>query len=282
MNSSAPTRSVLLPALLLALPLAACGHSINTPASANGSANVPANYPPTIVESSEHLEAMRAEWARLFEAYGVPADRRKVPDLQPVTHTPQSILGIGPLRIVAAGGAQIDEERLRVLLREFIAKNAQAFGVTATKLSLEGVSDAGSFGKRYVFVQHDYSHPIVPPAGRLEIIANTAGTVVQISDTAIPVVQLPTTANVSREDAAKRVLGMTFTYGDIAGRPQNVTISDPKEIAVKDLVVYPEQLENALRIRLAWEVKAGTSLPWTVFVDAITGDIAGQRQDFQT
>jgi hypothetical protein len=243
---------------------------------------VPSNYPPTIVESSEHREAMRAEWMRLFEAYGVPAERRKVPDLQPITHTPQSILGIGPLRIVAANGGQLDEERLRVLLREFIAKNAQAFGVTATKLSLEEVRDAGSFGKRYVFVQQDFAHPIVPPAGRLEIIANTAGEIVQISDTAIPVVQLPATGTVSREDAAKRVLGMTFTYGDIAGRPQSVTVSDPKEITVKDLVVYPEQLDNAVRVRLAWEVKAGTSLGWTVFVDAVTGEIVGKRQDFQT
>jgi hypothetical protein len=273
---------VQLLALIAALPFAACGRSVNTSVSSPGSGPVPPDYPPTIVESTEHRDAMKAEWLRLLESYGVPAERRKAPDLQPVTHTPHSILGIGPIRIGTAGAAQLDEERLRLLLRDFVAKNAQVFGVNASRLSLEGVSDGGSFGKRYSFVQQDYAHPIVPPAGRLEIIASPAGDIVQITDTAIPAVQLPTTPTVTREAAGKRVLGMTFTYGDIAGRPQSVTISDPAEISVTDLMVYPEQLETALRIRLVWVVKAGTSLGWTVYVDAVTGDVVGQRQDFQT
>jgi len=267
-------------ATLLAVPFAACGRSVNTPASSVGSSSVTADYPPTIVESTEHLQQMQAAWNAFFESYGVPAERRKMPDLNPVTHTPQSILGIGPFRIVP-GGSQLDEERIRIVLRDFLAKNAQVLGINAPRVSLDSVTDAGSFGKRYTFVQNDFSYPIVPPAGRIEIIANASGDVVQISDMAVPVVSLPSPA-LTRENAAKRVEGMSFTYGDIAGRPQSVTISNPSEISVKQLVVYPEQLDNALRIRLAWEVKAGSSLPFTVFVDAVTGEIVGKRQDFQT
>jgi hypothetical protein len=281
MKPHAPMTTIALVAILLAVPLAACGRSVNTPETTTGSTAVPADYPPTIVESAEHLEQMRAAWTSFFETYGVPAERRKMPDFQAVTHTPQSILGIGPFRIAPSTTGALDEERIRIVLRDFIAKNAELLGVNASRVSLDSVSDAGSFGKRYTFVQRDYSYPIVPPSGRIEIIANQAGEIIQISDTAIPVTRLPA-AVVTRENAAKRVEGMTFTYGDIAGRPQSMTISDPSEIKVNDLVVYPEQLENAIRVRLAWEVKAGTSLGWTVFVDAITGEIAGKRQDFQT
>ena len=281
---SAVIRAALCVAVVASAPLASCSSSVRTPGDAGGRGDgIPANYPPTVVESAEHLETMRAEWQRTLEEYGVPADRRKVPELAPVTHVPQSTLGVGPIRLGRSGNqSPLDEERIRLLLRDFIADHAQLLGVSASALSLESVQDAGGLGKRYSYVQSDYPYPIVAPAGRLEFIVNQAGEIIQISDTAIPAVQLPAQPLVSREAAAQRVVGTTFTYGDIAGRPQQVTVSNPAEVETRRLVVYPEQTGEALRVHLAWEVVAGSGMTWTVFIDAITGDTIATRQNFQT
>ena len=212
----------------------------------------------------------------------MPADRRKIPDLQPFTHTPQSILGTGPINLAGAGGAVLDDERIRLLARDFITKNAQLLGVIASDLSLENVMDSGKLGKRYTFVQTSFAYPIVPPFGRIELMIAPNGDLFQLTDTAIPVADLPAQPGISAAAAASRVVGTTFTYGDIAGRPQSVTISDPAAVSAKRVVVYADEGEAALRIRLVWEVEAGTSLTWTVFVDAVTGQIVATRQNFQT
>jgi hypothetical protein len=67
----------------------------------------------TVLESTEHRDAMAAAWQRFFETYGVPPDRRRVPELAPVTHTPRSFVGIGPVRLAAATG---DAALARLLL----------------------------------------------------------------------------------------------------------------------------------------------------------------------
>ena len=276
---------LVLAALVTVAPLAACGSSVRTPGPAGqgGKGGVPENYPFTVVDSKEHQDSMAAEWTRLFEAYNVPPERRKVPELNPVTHTPKSILGIGPIRLVAATGnnAPPDEEKLRLLLRDFVSEHAQLLGVSAANLSLEGVTDAGKLGKRYAFVQAGYPYPIVPPAGRLEFVVNSNGEILQISDTAIPRAEMPE-PTVTREAAEQRVVGTTFTYSDIAGRRQTTTVTDPKAVAARRLVIYPEETEAALRIHVAWEVEAGAGMTWTVYVDAVTGAVIATRQNFQT
>ena len=274
---------LLILAMLVAtaVPLGACGSSVRVPGPAAGAAgDVLEGYPLTILESTEHRDAMAAAWVRFFDAYNVPPERRRVPELAPVTHTPTSFLGIGPVRLVAEGTA--DEERIRLLLREFVAQNAELLGVAANSLSLESVSGAGPIGKRYDFVQAAYPFPIAPPFGRLTFVVTPAGEIVTIDDTAIPVGPLPREPRLTREAAQQRVVGMTFTYGDIAGREQKTTVDDPAQVVVKRLVVYPELTDAALRVRLAWEVEAGSGMTWTVYVDAIDGKIVGTRQNFQT
>jgi hypothetical protein len=265
-------------------PLTACGSSVRVPGpSGQGADGAPADYPVTVLESTEHRNAMAASWGRFFDTYGVPPDRRRIPDLAPVTHTPTSFLGIGPVRLATpAPGATIDEEQIRLLLREFIARNGELLGVAANSLSLEGVAGAGQGAKRYEFVQANYPFPIAPPYGRLTLIVTDAGELIQIDDTAIPFGPMPREPRVTREAAQKRVVGMTFTYGDKAGREQNATVDDPAQVVVRRLVVYPELSEAALRVRLAWEVEAGSGMMWTVYVDAIDGSVVGTRQNFQT
>lgn len=259
--------------------LSACGSSIQT--SVPSGTDTPSNYPLTLVDSPEHRDVMAAEWARLFEAYGVPAERRKVPDLTPVLHTPHSILGIGPIRLGTSATGALDDEEIRLLLRKFIAEHAQLLGIVPSALSLEGVTTVGGIGSRYTFLQSGFAHPIAPPAGRLEFMVSPAGELIQMSVTSIPQTELPE-PKLTRAAAAERVLGKSFEYGDIAGRPQTVTISNPSHVVVKGLVVYPHQTESTVAIRLCWEVEAGDGMTWTVYVDAITGQTVGTVQNFQT
>lgn len=281
-NAGLPLILVLIAVAVVAFT--ACGSSVRVPGpSGQGADGLPADYPVTILESTEHRNAMAAAWARFFDTYGVPPDRRRAPDLAPVTHTPMSFLGIGPVRLATtAPGATVDEEQVRLLLREFIARNGELLGVSANSLSLEGVAGAGPGAKRYEFVQAAYPFPIASPYGRLSIIVTDAGEIVQIDDTAIPVGPLPREPRVSREAAQQRVVGMTFTYGDKSGSEQQTTVDDPAQVVARRLVVYPELTEAAMRVRLVWEVEAGSGMMWTVYVDAIDGSVVGTRQNFQT
>ncbi len=259
--------------------LSACGAAIQT--TVPSGTDVPPNYPLTIVESPEHREVMRTEWLRLFETCGVPAERRRIPDLTPVLHTPHSILGVGPIKLGTTSSGAPGDSEIRLLLRRFIADHSQLLGVAPSALSLENVTPIGGIGSRFTFIQTGFAHPIAPPAGRLEFVVSPAGELIQMSVTAIPQTDLPE-PKLTRAAAAERVLGSTFEYGDIAGRPRTVTITDPKHVVVKDLVVYPQQTESTVAIRLCWQVEAGDGMTWTVYVDAITGQTVGTVQNFQT
>jgi hypothetical protein len=259
--------------------LTACGSSVQT--SVPGGTDTPANYPLTLVDSPEHRDAMSAEWNRLFDAYAVPAERRRIPELTPILHTPQSILGVGPIRLGTSATGKLEDAEIRLLLRKFIADYSQLLGVSPSTLSLEGVAPAGGMGNRYSFTQNGFAHPVAPPAGRLEFIVSPAGELIQMSVTTIPQADLPE-PRLTRTAAGERILGTTFTYGDIAGRPRTVTVTDPKQIAVKRLVVFPQTTDSTVAIRLCWEVEAGEGMTWTVYVDAVTGQTVGTVQNFQT
>ena len=65
-------------------------------------------------------------------------------------------------------------------------------------------------------------------------------------------------------------------------RVLTVTVTDPAAVQATGLVVYAVETEAALTVRLAWQVEAGAGQTWTVFVDAVTGQLVGTRQNFQT
>ncbi len=259
--------------------MTACGSSIQTTVPAG--TDTPANYPFTLVDTPEHRDAMSSEWSRLFDAYSVPAERRKIPDLTPVLHTPQSILGIGPIRLGTSAAGKLEDSEIRLLLRKFIVDYAQLLGVAPSTLSLEGVAPVGGMGSRYTFIQNGFAHPIAPPAGRLEFIVSPAGEMIQMSVTSIPQADLPE-PRLTRAAAGERILGSSFTYGDKAGRPMTETITDPNQVLVKRLVVYPQTTDSTVAIRLCWEVEVGEGMTWTVYVDAVTGQTVGTVQNFQT
>ena len=61
--------------------------------------------------------------------------------------------------------------------------------------------------------------------GELVAVLSPDGRLLQLDDRFIPTVELPTRPQVEREVARKKVVGRTFTYTDIAGRPQQMSIS---------------------------------------------------------
>jgi hypothetical protein len=53
-------------------------------------------------------------------------------------------------------------------------------------------------------------------------------------------------------------------------------------VSVKRLVVLPVEKSDAIELHLAWELIAGKSLSWTVYIDAVTGEELKVIQNFQT
>jgi hypothetical protein len=118
--------------------------------------------------------------------------------------------------------------------------------------------------------------------GEITAVISSDGRLLQLDDRFIPAIDLPQRPQIAREDAQKRVVGRTFIYTDIAGREQRTQIANAGDVTAKQLVVLPIQKGDNLEVHLAWEVTAGRSLSWTVYVDAITGDELRAVQNFQT
>jgi hypothetical protein len=54
------------------------------------------------------------------------------------------------------------------------------------------------------------------------------------------------------------------------------------DVTVRQLVVIPIEKGDAIEVHLAWEVLAGSSLSWTIYVDAINGEELRVVQNFNT
>jgi hypothetical protein len=76
------------------------------------------------------------------------------------------------------------------------------------------------------------------------------------------------------------MVGRIFSYTNIAGQPMSYKVRDRSEVSIKDLVVYPKQEGNRIRVHLAYPVEVGSGMTWTVYVDAITGQEIEVKQNF--
>jgi hypothetical protein len=130
--------------------------------------------------------------------------------------------------------------------------------------------------------QANYAFPIAASFGEMVAVISADGKLMQLDDRFIPLVEMPTRPQVEREAAQKRVIGRAFTYTDIAGREQRTQIGGADEVAVKRAVILPIEKSDAIEVHLAWEIVAGKSLSWTVYIDAINGEELKVIQNFQT
>ena len=239
-----------------------------------------AKYPITIEESADRRSVAEREWRRMLEAYQVAPTP---PDLHRVTYTPRSLLGIsGGLPILQPAQASAgDVITLRAGLRTFLDRWQTLIGTDPAALSLATDNQTGA-SHRLTYRQSNFPYQIASPYGELIAVLTREGRLTELDDRLIPTVEIPVTPQVTREEAARRVVGRSFNFSDISGQQQRMTISNPDEVQVKGLLILPIERADSIALHLAWEIEAGKGMSWTVYVDAINGEELKAIQNFAT
>jgi hypothetical protein len=239
------------------------------------------NYPAVVRDSADRRSKAEREWRRMLDSYNVP---QTPPDLYPITDTPRSLLGVsGGIKLLTFKPEPGNETfAIREAMKGFIDRWRELLGVDPAAVSLVGANRSGDT-ERLTYRQGNYAYPIAGTFGEMVAIISKDGRLLQLDDRFIPiVVELPLKPATERDIAAKKVIGRTFTYTDIAGREQRTQIGASNEVSVKRLVVLPIEKSDAVEIHLAWELVAGKSISWTVYIDAVTGEELRVVQNFQT
>ena len=233
-----------------------------------------------IKDSTDRRAKAEREWRRMLDSYGVPPTP---PDLYPITGTPRSLLGVSDgIKLLAAKPEPGTEEfALRTAMKAFVDRWRELLGADPATVSLAVIDESGD-NQRLTYRQGNYAYPVAGDFGEMIAVITKDGKLVQLDDRFVPVVDLPLKPTVDRGLAGKKVIGRTFIYKDIAGREQRTPIETPNEVTVKRLVVLPIEKGDAIEVHLAWEVVAGKSLSWTVYIDAGTGEELRVVQNFQT
>jgi hypothetical protein len=238
------------------------------------------NYPVMIKDSADQRAKAEREWRRMLDSYGVA---QTPPDLYPITNTPRSLLGVsGAIQLLAAKPEPGTESfALRVAMKLFIDRWRDLLAADPATISLVSDDESGDTS-RLRYRQGNYAYPVAGNFGEMIAVVSRDGKLMQLDDRFIPVVDLPLKPKTERDVAAKKVVGKVFSYTDVAGREQRLEISAASEVTVKRLVILPIQKGDAVEVHLAWEIVAGKSMSWTMYLDAITGDELKVAQNFQT
>jgi len=229
---------------------------------------------------SERCDHIRREWQRFLETYALkPAE----PSLHTITCLPQSLGDVaGQIQIITSPAPEESQaETMRFAVKAFIDRWRELLGASPDTISLVSADEATDVF-RFRYTQANYPFPVVGGFGDLTIVITREGRLTQVEDRFVPMVEMPLRPVVERLDAARRLVGRTFRYNDIAGREQSVEIASIEEVRVIRMVILPIEKENALETHLAWEVQAGKALSWTVYLDAITGAELRVEQNFKT
>jgi len=238
------------------------------------------NYPGIIKDAADRREKAEREWRRMLDSNAVPPTP---PDLYPVTGTPRSLLGV-------SGGIKLLNNKpetgtetfaVRAAMKAFMDRWRELLLADPETVSLMSADVSGDT-ERLTYRQGNYPYPIAGNFGEMVAVISKDGRLLQLDDRFITIVDLPSKPSIERDVAAKKVVGRTFSYTDIAGREQRTPMGDPNEVHVKRLVVLPIEKADAIKVHLAWEVIAGKSLSWTVYIDAVTGEELRVSQNFQT
>ncbi len=248
--------------------------------SPQGSGGSKQNYPAMIKDSADQRAKAERDWRRMLDSYGVP---QTPPDLYPIIDTPRSLLGVsGGIKLLGATPESGTEAfALRQAMKLFIDRWRDLLGADPTSISLIS-ADESADTRRLTFRQGNYAYPVAGNFGEMVAVVSSDGRLMQLDDRFIPVVDLPLKPSTDRDVAAKKVVGKVFTYTDTAGREQRLEIGAPSEVTVKRLVILPIQKGDAVEVHLAWEVVAGKSMTWTMYLDAMNGDELKVAQNFQT
>lgn len=271
-------RSILFITFLFASCAAPGQVSVNTPQGQ------PNSYPPRIEDSPARQQVAREAWTRFLAEWRLP---ETAPDLMAVTNTPRALpAGLaGRININTKPGkfGEIEmKEALRLFIdrsRDVLSGSEKNVALGPKDLSLISFASEGNF-YRATFRQVNYLVPIAENYGELRFVIGKNGELLQWSSSLLPDVSLPARAEIKPESIQEKLLNREFTYTTIAGRPQSYRVINQDEIRIGELIVYPKLNGNWLEIHLTFPVTVGTSLAWTVYVDAITGEELGVKQNF--
>jgi len=238
------------------------------------------NYPAVIKDSADRRAKAEREWRRMLDSYGI---QQTPPDLYPITNTPRSLLGVsGGIMLLGAQPAPGSETfGPRQAMKAFVDRWRELLGIDPASISLIS-ADATGDTERLTYRQENFPYPVAGNFGEMVAVMSRDGRLMQLDDRFVPVVELPLKPTTDREITAKKVVGRTFTYTDIVGREQRISIAELAEVSVKRLVILPIEKGDAVEVRLAWELIAGRSLSWTVYIDAVTGEDLRVVQNFRT
>src|SRR5262245_25216739 len=204
------------------------------------------NYPAVIRDSGDRRAKAEREWRRMLDAYGVP---QTPPDLHPITNTPRSLLGVSNGIKLFSGKPEPGTEQfaVREAMRTFIDRWRELLAIDPATISLISAVSSGDT-ERLTYSQATYAHPIAGNFGEMVAVVSRDGRRLQLDDRFVPVVDLPVKHAIERDIAAKKVVGRTFTYTDIAGRQQRTQIGEPAEVSVKRLAILPIEKGDVVEV----------------------------------
>ncbi len=268
-------RRSLIAILTVGLLISYAGYAQSTKPTAKSK-----SYPVTVTPSPQRNTEAAREWTRLLDTFGL---KYVQPDFYPVTQTLRSLSSIqGGLKILTVKPQPKDEVvAIREAAKRFIDRWRELLKANPETVSLISAEKTNEV-YRLRYQQADYPFPVAGGFGEMTLVVTSNGLLTQIDDRFIPVVDIPFKPTIERQTAEKRVSGRTFIYKDVAGRDQQVTISNPQEVSVKGLVILPIEKKDALEIHLAWQIVAGAALTFTVYLDAIDGTELRVEQNFRT
>lgn len=267
-------------ALLLVACVAPGQTSVNTPQGKTE------DYPPAIENTAVRQNAAQESWRAFLTEMQLP---EVAADREPVIDTPRALPQELAGRVkLNTRNVVFDELEAKEALKRFIGRargvlvgNGKTNPLGLNDLSLKSFSSEGNF-YRAVYEQESYGLPIANGYGLLTLVVGKDGTLLQWNSTLIPKVALPVRPVIETRPLLDRFVGRTFTYSNIAGRPMSYKVASATEVSLGMPVVYPKLEADKLTLHLALPVEVGKGMTWTVYIDAITGDELGVKQNFAT
>jgi hypothetical protein len=250
----------------LLLMTAGCDTSPKVPGT-----NQPA-YPVAINDSPDRHDRAEKDWKRMLDAYNVP---ETAPDFYPITWAPRSLPGIKDgIKIMAykAAAKETQDSALREAAKSFVQRWQDLTVAEPAGISLTEASQAGDLTK-LTYREMSYPFPIAGSFGQMTLTVGADGTLRQLDDKFIPVVDLPTRPTIDRETALGSIVGRTLTSTDSSGKAEQVKVNSKSDITGARLVVLPIEKGTALEVHLAWQLTGGKPTQWTLYVDAINGGV---------
>jgi len=241
-------------------------------------------YPPMIEITPAQQQEAETAWRALLTEQQLPEAKF---DAEPVLNTPRALpLNLAGRIKLSERAGPLDELAAKEALRRFIEKHAvllsggrRETAINLKDLSLTTFSNEGAM-YRAVYEQRSFPYPIAGGFGELMLVISKSGTLLQWNSRLLPNLELPASTSLNTAELPQRFVGRTFTYSNIAGQPQTYRVASANEAVVKSLVVYPKITGNRLTLHIAYPVEVGRGTTWTVYLDAVTGEELGVRQDF--